>query len=254
MKKLLIVIFSCLLLFVPHLQAQTAEVTVSLNERFFDALLDAIFTNLKTPSFPIAQKDSRFQIPDSRLRIHDSKSFAANSTVMISRTTNQSGIWNLESGIRRNPVPCDESIRLQREVGGVRTAVRFRDGKIYAPMAFSGSYNPPFVGCVDLQGYAEANIELEFDKDKKTLVGRAKVLNVVLSGTNGIGSNLLTRLVQSSLDKKINPIQILQTDKLSFLIPIQNAQGALRMKATGIRWEIAGGVLNVFIAYEFVKA
>jgi len=60
--------------------------------------------------------------------------------------------------------------------------------------------------------------------------------------------------VQSSIDKKINPIEILQTDKLSFVVPVQNAGGALRMKAVTVRHEIANGVLNVYIAYEFVKA
>ena len=33
---------------------QKAEVAISLNEQFFDALLDAVFTNLKPPSFPLA--------------------------------------------------------------------------------------------------------------------------------------------------------------------------------------------------------
>ena len=152
----------------------------------------------------------------------------------------------------QNPL-CDESIRLRREVGGVRTAVRFRDGKIFAPIAFAGSYSPPFVGCVDFDGHAETTIELEFDKQKQTLVGRARVLNVVLSGTGGIGSSFVTKMVQNSLDKKINPLQILAADKLSFLIPVQNAGGALRMKAVGIRTEIVGNALNVHVAFEFVK-
>lgn len=233
MKKILVLVVFCLL-FISSAQAQAAEVTVSLNERFFDALLDAVFTNLKTPSFPIAQNDSKS-------KIQKSKSLKAVSSFQPS---NSKAV---------NP-PCDESIRLQREIDGVKTAVRFRDGKIYAPIAFAGSYNPPFIGCVDFQGYAETNVELEFDKQRQVLLGRARVINVNLSGTNGIGSTLLTRLVQNSLDKKINPIQIMQTDKLSFVIPVQNADGSLRMRATGIRTEIVNGSLNVIIAYEFVKA
>jgi hypothetical protein len=232
MKKILSLIFSCLLL-ASSVQAQTAEVTISLNERFFDALLDAIFTNLKQPSFPIAENNSKF-------KVQGSKSVVAVSSFQES---------NLQI---QNPL-CDESIRLQREVDGVKTAVKFRDGKIYAPVAFSGSYNPPFVGCIDFQGSAETNIELEFDAAKQTLVGRAKILNIVLSGTNGIGSSFITKIVQGSLDKKINPIQILQTDKLSFVIPFQSAGGALRMRATGIRTEVLNGALNVYITYQFVK-
>jgi hypothetical protein len=85
------------------------------------------------------------------------------------------------------------------------------------------------------------------------LFGRARVLNVNLSGAGGIGSALLARMVQGSIDKRINPIQILALEKISFVVPIQNA-GSLRMKANGIRHEIANGVLNVRISYEFQKA
>ena len=136
----------------------------------------------------------------------------------------------------------------------MKTAVRFRDGKIYVPIAFAGSYNPPFVGCVDFQGYAETNVELEFDKEKQILIGRARVLNVNLSGTKGVGGAFVTKLVQGAIDKKINPIQILQADKLSFTVPIENAGGALKMRATNVRTEVASGALNIYIAYEFVKA
>jgi hypothetical protein len=78
-------------------------------------------------------------------------------------------------------------------------------------------------------------------------------LNVSLSGTRGIGGSLITRLVQSSIDKRINPIQIMQTDKVSFVVPVQNA-GSLRMKAVGIRHEVVNGILNVHIAYEFLRS
>lgn len=239
MKKITALFFVVLTL-ASFARAQSAEVVVSLNERFFDTLLDAIFTNLKTPSFPIAENGSKFKVNSLKSPI------GVSSFGEIKQS-----IRNPKSKIQNSA--CDESIRLQREIDGVKTAVRFRDGKIYAPLAFAGSYNPPFVGCVDFQGYAETNIELEFDKQKQTLVGRAKVLNVVLSGTGGIGGGFITKTVQNSLDKKINPLPILSTDKLSFLIPVQNAGGALRMRATGIRTEIIAGALNVYIAFEFVK-
>lgn len=233
-------------------KAQQAEVTVSLNERFFDALLDAVFTNLKPPSFPLAQNGSKSKVQSSKSENDSRQSVVGSQSYELSKSSFAfDEIANRKSQIV-NP-PCDETIRLQREIDGVKTAVRFRDGKIYAPLAFSGSYNPPFVGCVDFQGYAEASVELAFDKDKQSLIGRAKILNVVLSGTNGVGSAFVTKLVQSAIDKKINPIQILQADKLSFLIPIENAGGTLRMRAAGVRTEVANGALNVFIAYEFVK-
>src|SRR5260370_22679160 len=86
-------------LFFSAANAQKAEVTISLNEAFFDALLDSVFQNFDPPEFPIAE--------------------------------------NKTSG-------CSQSIRILREMNGIRSAVRFREGKIYVPMAFSGSYEPPF--------------------------------------------------------------------------------------------------------------
>ena len=233
MKKVISLVFS-IVLFVSLAKAQTAEVAVSLNEQFFDTLLDAIFKNFNPPEFPIARNSSKFQVPSSKFQVGVS-SFQ-------------------ETNLQPSTSVCNESIKLLREIDGVRTAVRFREGKIYAPIAFSGAYNPPLIGCVEFSGWAETNIDLEYDRNSQKLVGRVRVLNVSLNGTGGIGSSLLAKLVQNSIDKKINPIEILQTDKLSFVVPIQNAGGALRMKAVNVRHEIANGVLNVYIAYEFVKA
>ncbi len=216
-----------ILMFASFAGAQTAEVTVSLNEQFFDALLDAIFKNFDAPEFPLAENK-----PEVRSR----KSVKLQNSLVENR----------------KPI-CNESIRLLREVNDVRTTVRFRGGKIYAPIAFSGAYNPPLIGCLEFQGYAETNIDLEFDRQSRKLVGRVRVLSVNLGGVTDLASGVLSKLVQSSIDKRINPIEILQTDKLSFIVPLQNSNGSLRMKATGVRTEIADGVLNVNIGYEFSK-
>ncbi len=244
MKRVLSLVVT-ILMFASFGKAQTAEVTLSLNEQFFDALLDAIFKNFNPPEFPLAAADSRFQIPDSRFPSSDLKKSSFNF-----QDAQKSGIWNSESGTIKN---CNESIRLLRGIEAARTSVRFRDGKIYAPVAFSGSYNPPLIGCVDFEGFAETNIDLEYDQRSGKLLGRVRVLNVNLGGVTNLASGVLSRLVQGAIDKKINPIEILQIDKLSFLVPIQNANGSLKMKATGVRSEIANRVLNVTIAYEFSK-
>jgi hypothetical protein len=235
MKKLFSLTF-VVLIFVSLAKAQTAEVTVSLNEQFFDSLLDAIFKNFDAPEFPLAANSPKSKVQSSNSLV---SSFHDNNTLF---PVSKSKIQN-----------CNETIRLQREIAGVRTAVRFRDGKIYTPIAFSGSYNPPLIGCIEFQGFAETNIDLEYDKQAQKLVGRVRVLNVQLSGTGGIGSSLITKLVQGSIDKKINPIEILQADKLSFVVPMKNVNASLRMKATGVRYEIGNAVLNVNITYEFLK-
>ena len=194
-------------LFFSAANAQKAEVTISLNETFFDALLDSVFKNFDPPAFPIVE--------------------------------------NKSSG-------CDESIRILREMNGVRTAVRFREGKIFMPLAFSGNYAPPFVGCIEFAGWAEANLDLEFDQNGQRLVAKARVLSVNLNGAGGIASSVIAKMIQSSIDKKLNPIEILTFDKISFGFPVQKS-GNLRMKAVGVRPEISSGVVNIHIDYEFLK-
>ena len=54
MKKFSGLILSVLLL-ISAAQAQSAEVTIQLNEQFFDALLDALFKNMSPPEFPLAE-------------------------------------------------------------------------------------------------------------------------------------------------------------------------------------------------------
>jgi hypothetical protein len=208
MKKILSVIFS-ILLFVSLASAQTAEVMVSLNEQFFEAVLDATFNNLKQPDFPLSDK------PDSS---------------------------------------CAESVRLEREMNGVRTAVQFREGKIISPIAFTGKYHAPLLGCLDFRGWAETHLELEFDQNSQTLFARAKVKNVQVNNIPGFAGGVLARLLQGSIDRKINPVKIMVLDKLSFVVPVSVAEGSLKMSAKGLRYEVGQNSLNIFVTYEFSKA
>ena len=207
-----------LLLFIftlsPAASAQQAEVTISLNEQFFDALLDAVFQNSPPIEFPL-------------------------------------GALTDEASPQRTPATCG-AVRILREMGGVRTAVRFREGRIYAPLAFSGSYSPPFIGCVEFSGWAESMIDLQFDERGQRLVARAHIQNVSLNGAGGIGGTLIARMLQSSIDKKINPIEVVKLDKLSFMVPIRNSN-SLRMRATRMRHDVMAGAVNVRVGVEFLK-
>lgn len=250
MTKKILNLMLALLMFASFAKAQTAEVSVALNEQFFDALLDAIFKNFSAPEFPLAKNQSTVESRESRTQNRSGR-----ADILESKPVNfipGESRWfekqRLESNNR-----CNDVIRLQREIDGVRTAVRFREGKIYAPIAFAGSYNPPLIGCVDFQGWAETNIDLEFNRQSQKLVGRVRVLSVNLGGMTNLASGVLSRLVQSAIDKKINPVEILNTEKLSFVVPLQNANGSLKMKVVGVRHEISNGVLNINVAYEFAK-
>lgn len=230
-------ICTALFLFVFSLStfAQKAEVTISLNEAFFDAALEALFTNGAPLEFSIAKA-----IPSPSENGKISTGFSNSFTSSASPRFGGSNY------------SCSETIKIQREIDGVRTAVRFRDGKIIAPLAFSGNYNPPFVGCVPFSGWAESVIDLEFDQVAQRLVARARVLNVNLSGTGGLGGSVVARLVQSSIDKKVNPIELFQLSKLTFAVPVRGSTG-LQMRATGIRHELQNGAINVIVSYEFGK-
>lgn len=201
--------------------SQKAEVTISLDEAFFDAALEAVFQKGAPLEFSLARNQ------DVRAEPH----FAL-------------------AGFSER-AECAETIKVLREINGVRTAVRFRDGKIMAPLAFTGSYEPPFIGCVPFSGWAESVIDLELDQASHKLIARVRVVKVNLSGTGGVGGTVVARLVQSSIDKRINPVDLLELAKLNFALPLKGSN-TLQMKAVGIRHELQNGSINVVISYEFV--
>jgi hypothetical protein len=213
-------------------RAQVADINLQIPEPFFDAMLDSIFRNADPPEYPLVFNNSDFQIPNS-----ETLSSIFQPASFMRRTNEQT-------------LACRETIKLQRQMDGVKTAIRFRGGQITAPIAFTGNYNPPFIGCVDFAGIADTVITLEFNESKQSLIGRVRVTNVRMSGTGGIGSGVLARMVQNSIDKKVNPIQLLTLDKISFLLPIHNA-GNVRLKAKSVRHELADGFINIRVFYEF---
>lgn len=235
-KRILIVILT-IFLTASFARAQSAEVTIQLNEQFFDTVLDAVFNNSKPLEFPLSVNDSpkkEHEIFQNALAF-DRRSFLETQKISYAPR-------------------CQEKITIMREMKGVRTAVKFREGKIYAPIAFTGVYNPPLVGCLDFQGWAETNIELEFDKNKQTLYGRARVKNIQLGSVANLAGGFIAKFVQNSIDKKINPIEILKTDRLEFVVPIQQTNSSLKLKANNLCYEVGENLLNIFVNLEFSKA
>jgi hypothetical protein len=148
---------------------------------------------------------------------------------------------------------CRESVTLLRELNGVKSAVRFRDGKIIVPLAFRGNYRPPLIGCVDFSGTAEAVVEPEFDAQGQRIIARSKLTNVALTGSGGLGGSIMAKLMQSSIDEKINPVELVRLERLSFLFPIQNT-GSLKLNAVGFRYAVQNGSVTFYIPYEFVRS
>jgi len=241
MYKTVFAVYLAVFLFVTAASAQKAEVSISLNEVFFDSLLDSLFQNFPPLEFSMASAEPRNSSAQTQggAAMADAPSFFGQS--------------NYVARPNREKTPyCSESIKILREMNGVRTAVKFREGKIYVPLAFSGNYTAPLIGCVEFAGWAESNIDLEFDANSQKLFGRIRVLNVNLNGTGGVGGTVIARLLQTSIDRRLNPIEIISLDKVSFGFPIQKS-GNLRMKALRIRPEISNSLLNIRVDYEFLK-
>jgi hypothetical protein len=222
MKQKILVVLTIVLFSTNLVSAQNPpEITVTLNEQFLNSFLDAVFNNLETPTFQLSKVES----PKPKVE-----------------------------KVKFEKPKCVESITLLRETNGVRTSVRIADGKILTPLAFTGNYDVPFVGCTNFKGWAEADLNLEYDAAKGMLFGRIKVNKVDLNGVPGIAGGVVARFVQGSINKKINPLEILRAEQISAIIPVQYANGAIKLKATNMRTEVVGNQLNVRVSFEFSKA
>ena len=206
-----------LLLLANGAMAQRATVTLTLDDGFFNALLEGVFRDGATLDFPLKGGDGAV------------------------------------AGYLPTGSSCVEVVSIRRESDGRKTGARLADGKILAPLAFSGNYDPPLLPCIGYSGFAETEILLDFDRNSQSLIGRMVVNNVSLSGTGGVGSGFVARMVQSSIDERINPIKIVGLDAVSMTIPVQKGAN-VSMKAVDVKHRIAKGLLTLSITYEFSRS
>ena len=215
--KALIQLFAIVLLLASaYGQTKNPEVTISVNEQFLNSFLDAMFTNLKAPSAPLA------------ITAADKERTPAES------------------------YGCPSAITLQREEGGVRTAIKLEQGRITAPLAFTGSYNSTLLGCIAVRGWANTTWKLEFDRSRQVLLARVQVDDIRLTNVPAVATGSLVKIVQSAIDSRINPLELIKLDQLSARVPVAPAGGALRLRAKEIQPEIVPGNLNLHITYEFL--
>ena len=149
---------------------------------------------------------------------------------------------------------CASRIQLLREAAGTRTAVRFSDGRITAPVAFRGSYEAPLVGCLHFEGWADTSFRLEFDEAKQALDAHVTVRELKLRNVPAslVGPGL-TGLVQDAIDARVNPVEILRAEQLGARLPVTRGS-ELRLRARGVRHEVVGSELRLHIVYEIVQA
>lgn len=189
-------------------------VVIALDQSFIDAVLATTFSGLGTPTFQLGQ---------------------AQSNERVERTLFQGG--------------CTNSITLLPEGSGVKTGVQFRNGVVYAPMAFTGSYN--FGGCMQFKGWAQTSIKLSFDQATQTVYGHVNVEGVNLEGVNPIANNFVTVFVQGAINQKVNPLVLINEPQLSLLIPVKASNGTVKARARDVRAEILEGSLKLYLTYEF---
>lgn len=197
-------------------QPPIGEATLAIKEQFFNSFLEAIFNNLKPPSTPLiitqADKD---------------------------RTDESSKI-------------CPNVLTLQRESSGTRTAVKFEQGRITAPLAFAGSYNSTLLGCLRFNGLAYTEWSLEFDRSAQALQARIRITDLRFENLPALAQGSIAKLVQAAIDSRINPLKLLRPEQLSSVVPVAPAGGSLRFRAREVRPEISPGNLQLHITYEFL--
>ena len=195
---------------------QPGAVVIALEQSFIDAVLATTFNGLGTPTFQLGQ--------------------ARNTDERIEHALFQGG--------------CTNTITLLPEVSGVKTGVQFRNGNVFAPMAFTGSYN--LAGsCMQFKGWAQNKIRLSFDQEKQTVYGYVDVEGVNLEGVNPIANNFVTVFVQGAINQKVNPLVLVGEPQLSLMIPVKASNGAVKARAKDVRAEILEGSLKLYLTYEF---
>lgn len=146
---------------------------------------------------------------------------------------------------------CVSSITILPNGSGINSSVSFANNRIVAPLAFRGSYSSMF-GCFNFSGWTQANLEMRYDAEKQIVFGYLNIETVNLDGVNPLLSGIITPLVQSTLNQRFNPIQILEGSKLALDLPLKSSKAKLKANVKDVRSEIKDNALNLYVIYEFV--
>jgi hypothetical protein len=204
---------------------QPGTAVLTLDEKFFDALLGKVFNDLGAPTFPLQL---------SRLEGNNGE-----GTATIRLAAFQGG-------------DCKNQVVLSSEGSNVKTGVRFTNGKIAAPMAFSGSYNL-FGSCWQFKGWAQTTLNLSFDQANQKLYGQVNVEGVNLEGISPAVGGFITPLVQRTINERVNPLEMMRAEQLTLNLPIKASGGTLNAHVKDVRSEIIDGALRLHITYDFLK-
>lgn len=149
------------------------------------------------------------------------------------------------------PSDCPSNITIVPQNSGVPTAVLFENGRIGTRLAFSGTYRSIF-GCLQFTGWAPADLELRFDPASRSVLGQLNVASVNLEGINPAFGAIVTPFVQSTLNNRVNPIQLIAGEQLAFDHPVVAASGNLKGNVSDVRSEVVDNSLRLQITYDLV--
>ena len=195
--------------------AGSGTVSVTLEEKFFDALLGTIFQQLGPPQLKLGQ-------------------LATEPTVQPIAFQDA----------------CSNIVILNAEGGGVRTGVRFTGGKIVAPLAFTGSYS--VLGrCIQFKGTGKASVELSFEQSKQTVFGALIVEEVNLENVPPLVSAFVTAFVRQTIAAQVNPFEVLRASQLALSLPIKTTGGSVKANVKDVRSEVQEGSLRIVMTYDF---
>src|SRR5687767_5098180 len=148
---------------------------------------------------------------------------------------------------------CDGRITILQQGSGVQTSVNFDNNRISAPLAFTGSYASPF-GCLRFTGWAQSNFEMRFDAPNQAVFGQLNVETVNLDGVNPVVGALVTPIVQSTLNTRVNPIRMIDGRQIAVNVPVVAASGNLQAAVSDVRAEVKDNALNLYVIYDFSGA
>ncbi len=146
---------------------------------------------------------------------------------------------------------CQNRVVIEPSSGDVRTSVVLQNNQVSVPLAFSGGYDAPFVGCQNLKGTAEAGIDFRFAPDEQTLYGQLNVTGVNVEGMSPLLGGVVTAFVQGAINQRVNPIVLMRGQQLKLDVPVQAAGGTLHAQARDIRSEVKDGKLRLYVTYDF---
>ena len=199
--------------------------TIVLNQQFFDTILGTIFRDMNAPAFP--------------LNLMGANEFDANGVRP-----------HYASFALQNDGGCAGKIVLQPQGSNVTTGIRLENGKITAPLAFTGSTS--VLGqCVNFAGWAQANLALRYDESQQTVLGQINVETVNVDGISPLVSGFVTPLVQNTINQRVNPIIILRGQQIALNLPIAATDGTLRANIKDVRSEIKENALNLYVTFDF---